>query len=249
MTQNDSENKLPIDDDRIFDLLADDELEEERRCSLLSGLDDRPGGWRRCALAFLEVQSWRREFRTLGEKPESETTATDTTASPATAPKRRRRWKKMVRGSTVLGMAASFFLAVGLTSLMRDMQRGGMPSGVGPADYAVIGGPGGSPRAGQPRMIFGMPERPEAVRIVGQDPKGRPTVQILPAFPQEQLDDDFLRGAPSADWANAAEAFRRAGHEARPTRRLVPVQLQDGRRAIFPVDQLDVHYVNGPAYQ
>jgi hypothetical protein len=45
-------------DDRTFDLLVDGELSEADRRELLSSLDESPDGWRRCALAFLEAQSW-----------------------------------------------------------------------------------------------------------------------------------------------------------------------------------------------
>ena len=49
---------LPLDDSR-FDRLVDGELSEEERRELLAGLDAEPGGWRRCALAFLESQCWK----------------------------------------------------------------------------------------------------------------------------------------------------------------------------------------------
>ncbi len=50
-------------DDTRFDLLADDELNEDERRELLATLDDQPEGWRRCALAFLESQCWKKNVR------------------------------------------------------------------------------------------------------------------------------------------------------------------------------------------
>ena len=50
-------------DDTRFDRLVDDELSEEERRELLGRLDDEPGGWRRCALAFLEAQCWKQVAR------------------------------------------------------------------------------------------------------------------------------------------------------------------------------------------
>ena len=38
------------DEDRLFDLLVDGELDEARRRELLAKLDHTPGGWRSCAL-------------------------------------------------------------------------------------------------------------------------------------------------------------------------------------------------------
>ena len=54
-------DNMPLDDSR-FDRLVDGELSEAERRELLAGLDSEPGGWRRCALAFLEAQCWKQEF-------------------------------------------------------------------------------------------------------------------------------------------------------------------------------------------
>ena len=43
----------------LLDRLVDGELDEAARAALLRELDGEPGGWKRCALAFLEAQAWR----------------------------------------------------------------------------------------------------------------------------------------------------------------------------------------------
>src|SRR5258708_3997103 len=60
---NDEINDAGTLDERLFDRLADGELDTAARRALLSRLDDVPGGWRLCALAFLESQAWRSEMR------------------------------------------------------------------------------------------------------------------------------------------------------------------------------------------
>jgi anti-sigma factor RsiW len=45
-------------DDHLIDRLVDGELDEADREALLRRLDREPGGWKRCALAFLEAQAW-----------------------------------------------------------------------------------------------------------------------------------------------------------------------------------------------
>ena len=52
---------LPTDD-ILLDRLVDGELSPAERRELLASLDGRPDGWRRCALAFLEAQTWRGEL-------------------------------------------------------------------------------------------------------------------------------------------------------------------------------------------
>lgn len=54
-------------DQRALDRLVDGELDAEARRELLLSLDARPDGWRRCALAFLEAQSWGRTMKGLVE--------------------------------------------------------------------------------------------------------------------------------------------------------------------------------------
>ena len=54
---------IPGDDDLRFDRLVDGELSDAERRRLLASLDDEPGGWRCCALAFLEAQAWRETMR------------------------------------------------------------------------------------------------------------------------------------------------------------------------------------------
>ena len=56
-------------DDRQIDRLVDGELAESEVRELLSRLDGDPHGWRRCAVAFLEAQAWRRELRLAADEP------------------------------------------------------------------------------------------------------------------------------------------------------------------------------------
>ena len=65
---NESSDNLKPVDQAEFDLLVDGELDDERRRELLVRLDDESQGWRRCALTFLEAQSWKREFGALGSE-------------------------------------------------------------------------------------------------------------------------------------------------------------------------------------
>ena len=44
------------------------------------------------------------------------------------------------------------------------------------------------------------------------------------------------------------ESLEKAGHRVIHTKQLVPVELPDGRRALMPVDQVDVEPNVRPAY-
>ena len=57
------------DASRVLDRLVDGELSQTDRRMLLAALDDEPEGWRRCALAFLENQSWRWQLAQVAAEP------------------------------------------------------------------------------------------------------------------------------------------------------------------------------------
>jgi hypothetical protein len=56
---NPASTNLPTPDGDLIDRLVDGELPDVERRELLVRLENEPGGWRRCALAFLEAQLWR----------------------------------------------------------------------------------------------------------------------------------------------------------------------------------------------
>ena len=51
----------------LVELLVDDELDAAERRSLLERLDATDGGWKYCATAFLEAQTFRKSFRFLAD--------------------------------------------------------------------------------------------------------------------------------------------------------------------------------------
>src|SRR5690349_16523681 len=54
---------------QVLDRLVDGELGVEDRHSLLAVLDDEPGAWRQCALAFLEAQSFAWQLSRVATEP------------------------------------------------------------------------------------------------------------------------------------------------------------------------------------
>jgi len=234
-----NQTNRPTQDDQLFDLLADGQLDEPRRRELLSGLDDRPGGWRRCAMAFLEAQSWREAMSVLTHPQVSAKGADQSLAAEGASRKRRRPRRDHI--TTLLGMAASFLLAIGVTSLVRDMQWGRGPGGMGTETASMIDR--GFPQASnvEPGARW--------VSLSGNGPDGRQHTTRLPAVQRDRLDEKWLRNLPSAVPAEVAQSLQQGGHDVTTSRRLLPFQMKDGRRLVVPVDELDVHYVSNPGYQ
>jgi len=145
-----TETRTNTDDQQLLDRLIDGELTPEARRDLLLRLERESGGWRRCALAFLEAQSWGQDFRALLKEPAGEpsegsvnssstpvvaqvATATPSATSMSTSASRpvllaSRRW--LDRAGTLLAIAASFVIAFGLGVASKRMPDGGDGGGM-----------------------------------------------------------------------------------------------------------------------
>lgn len=90
---NDFEQSREPVDSALLDRLVDGELPEQQRRNLLSSLDRRPEGWRQCALAFLEAQSWSESLsqatrESIPKLPDDATRAFPATVVPHESPVR-----------------------------------------------------------------------------------------------------------------------------------------------------------------
>lgn len=235
----------------LLDLLVDGELRDDERRDLLAWCEREPDGWRRCALAFLEAQDWSKVLGDLSERAgaASEEPATiraelpqvvhaestqiqpTPTATHGVSTRRIRQW------GTMLAMAASVALAFTLGQRMHDAGKAGriVPDGVGGI------------RAVDDR---GAPadRSPGPVRLVVGGSPGSGEIQ-LPVMPGDELGSDWLRTQPAAMPDDVRQALERLGHHVEQRRRLVPYRLDDGRRVLVPVDQVEVRPAESRNYQ
>jgi hypothetical protein len=150
-------------------------------------------------------------------------------------------------------MAASFLLAFGLGLYV----RGGWPAG-GPTEPS---GPASMVAKQDPAEASSLdpwrdPSRNAAsrgplgqVRLVVGGPNGSADELELPVVEGAAFDPELLRNRPAAVPAEVERALERMGHRVQQRRELVPLRLEDGRRLIVPVDQVEVRPVGNRAYQ
>jgi hypothetical protein len=234
--------------DASFDRLVDGELGEEERRQLLANLDGEPGGWRRCALAFLESQCWQQVLGRMSQ----ENVPRATPARPMRVS--RARWSGHL--STLAAMAACFLVAFWVGSRVQQMRRElpGVPGGMtGELARTVPVEPTRIVPSQPERSLAGMmpaasnPWRMVTVAAPAGQANAGSALQV-PAVERERLDPQWLRSLPPAIPDDVMQALSRTGHRIDQHRELVPVPLQDGRQLVMPVDQVKVHYVGNGTY-
>ena len=221
-------------DDAMLDRLVDGQLSDEQRHELLASLDDEPGGWRRCALAFLEAQCWK---EALGKfvSEESSLPITAEKSEPLRSP-----WTGRI--ATLTAMAASFVLAMWIGW---RVQNGNI---VDPGN-GRLGNIAQNAVPPPPSLNQSQPTKPwEVVTVSTSGSDGRPSTSFnVPARERKAVDKQWLESVPPPIPVEVREALARTGHEVKQHRELVPVPMKDGRKLVMPVDKVDVHYVgNGP---
>jgi len=203
-----------------LDRLVDGELAPAERAELLAHLEATPDGWRRCALAFLEAQSWREALARPAEE-----------FAPASGPSRfpgRRR--KLATGSALAaGLLLTFGLGLGAGRVGR-VEGGGSPLSVRSPPVKEA-----APHAPPLGLTVGAVDVADAAR-------GEAEPDRVPILAGPGLDEQWLSRQPSALPEYVRAQWERSGYHVEQSRRLVAVDLEDGRRVTIPVDQVDLRF-------
>lgn len=234
------DNEL-ADDGARLDRLVDGELSPCEYKALVASLDDEPGGWRRCALAFLEAQALGSELgavRRSGELPEQ-------AAAPATVVARQpaspARWKLL------LAMSASFLVAfiLGVTLPSLWPRRDTSPGGEGgklaarpqPAQPSLLTPDGLMRTIGHARLVIDGPGGT-------QSPAGDVPIVEMPAG----ASDEWLKEHDPVLPVGLINELKRRGHRVERVQQYVPVSLEDGREGVIPVESYQITPVSRRAY-
>lgn len=256
--------------DRQLDRLIDGELNAAERRQLLAECDEREGAWRRCALAFLEAQSWRAELTALAAPLPAGAPAVASwpavEAKPTRENSRRRRWVRARSQSdrdwssiaiAPWALAACALVAFGLGWMARPNAT--LDWSDDPDIYAS------APQVAQPTMTHSeenlqsgsddssselAAEVPETVRLVMDcGPDGEQRQIELPVRPAGGDDLALLEQGEPVVSAELQAALLRMGHRVNERRQLVPLVLEDGRRLVVPVDEIEFTPVEASEYQ
>ncbi|HEY4310135.1 MAG TPA: hypothetical protein VGN12_11845 [Pirellulales bacterium] len=256
------EQEFTPDELRQLDRLVDGELGDQERRQLLATLDTRPDGWRRCALAFLEAQTWEQELGSFAVPPKSvkpkvadvaapvaESTVTSFESKP-TVEASPSLWWKATNVSLPWAMAATFLLAFGLAWTIRSPEARQL---VGDSDT-------GAPVVTKLATADPLPRntakkadaatdtgRLDTVKLVMDDgARGQREVEL--PIESTSADDAWLTQREPIVPRELRQALERMGHRVDERRQFLPVRLDDGRQYVVPVDQVEFTPVSAAVY-
>jgi hypothetical protein len=253
-------------DPRIFERLVDDALSPEEYRQVLAALDEQPGAWRQCALAFLEAQALQRDLgrlldeslatspharryasadcpssRTDGDVPPTVLRSSDD--APGKPSERERSSAKIVQkfapAWAVVGqwMSLAACLLLGLAAGLWAPWRPAPSTG-----QPASGLPSMPPlAASSPERVA--PDRPPGrawgtVQLVAE--ADRPDPQQVPVYELPALEDPTAVQRWLAETSPLAgeleELLRRGGFTVQREQHLLAAPLEDGRQAIVPVE-------------
>jgi anti-sigma factor RsiW len=227
----------PNNDDILLDRLVDGELSADERRRLLASLEDRPDGWRRCALAFLEAQAWREQLgRVVSESPATE----KPTPAPADRPTRRRYLVSFP------ALAASLLVAFGLGVAVRQSVLSPRLPGPNPRAQIAANDTRDTRSAASAEPV--KPDSDVVTLWVRDQATGRAQPVRVPLVDARTLDSQLGLEFQPALPAYVRDELRAEGYDVQSKRRYAPLRIDGGRSMVVPVEDTRIVPVSQPVY-
>jgi hypothetical protein len=218
------------DAERVLDRLVDGELGLDERRELLASLEDEPGGWRRCALAFLEAQTWRWQMSRAATEPILAQVAAPRPMGPA---RRRAFW------GGLFAIAASLFVAFALGTRFPTTNPV-MDTIAKPQTHAVAR-PDSMSAPGALAKADDSPQHPwETVTLTPVDGTNSGDPIHLRVAKEGGDEKSPLGAARSALSMLLSRSFEQDGWQVNRQERLMPIDLSDGRQIVVPIEEIDL---------
>lgn len=243
---------LPKDlDDLILDRLVDNELSDQEYREVLRLVEEKPDGWRKLAVAFLESQAFENEMSCLHEIDGADSGAgsllkddpfetqeaggypvshgpkrngTDSQPSPVDPS----FWKSFRRALPAI--AACFAIAFTIALYVREIQNRGNSSDANSA-----------------RGVAGdRPIDPRFIELVSNDPDGG--VQT-PVYNHQKFDPGSYAQDIDTLKPHLQEVVNRSGWSANEKTHVVPIKDGTGNRIIVPLKEINLKPTNFEDYQ
>jgi hypothetical protein len=224
------------DDNLIFDRLADGELSNAERQELLASLDSYANGWRRCALALLEAQAWRRDFKSFVTHEAPPTVVQVAAIVPPELPARPMRGSfSKSNANRWFTVAASALVAFGVGWQMRG----------GDSDQPLseqLASDNAAPQQIAPQQL----DSRDAVTLLVRDDQGKQQRLRLPLVDGPELKGQLVDISP-----DARASLQNRGLDLQSKRRYAPLFFEHNKQVVpmvVPVNDTYIVPVNRPVY-
>lgn len=224
-----------------LDRLADGELTLTERQELLSSLDRmssseaRADGWRRCALALLEAQTLRREFKAFLAHEAPGAAAPTIVHTPLSARSQRDKSPGVRWLQNSFALAASALVAF---SVGWNMNDGDIPT---PIEQLAVN---------DPAVNQGPQDSRDAVTLVVNDTQGKQQRVRLPLVDAGEVGKQWAHLSPDVP-VNVKTGLRDYGFDVQSKQRFAPLFFEHGKQLVpmaVPVNDTYVVPVNRPVY-
>ena len=231
-----------LDEDSRFDRLVDGALSAAEYKVFLSSLEDEPGGWRRCAMAFLEAQAWGREFAAI-RRGEEDAPARAAAAELVEHHPAKRGFYLPV--SPLLAAAACVILAFGLGIVTHSNFY---PPDPMPTRFAGQNSWNGNAldMAGKEELLPAEDAEIAAMKFV-LDGAGNEEV-VVPVIGGNNTGEQSLVETEPAIPDSVLRTLRSQGHDIQRKQEFSPIAMGDGRHVIFPVEEYRITPVSSRSY-
>jgi hypothetical protein len=226
--------------DSLIDRLVDGELDETERQRLLDRLEIEPGGWRRCALAFLEAQEWTRTLscssETVASRCQGTVSQSPTEFGETAHVARRRREPAGRRFQRAARLAAGILLAFA-SGWMASVATRPLDSPTAPNQGVAVS------------AALTTSKAPTAIAQERRGPTGETDLERSEASVVPPPDDSSWDAeAPLVVSEPVRRELERQGYRVEQRSGLISMELQDGQSLAVPVDEVELHYVGNRTY-
>ena len=224
----------------LLDHLVEDELGLIQRKRIIASLDSEPNGWRRCALAFLEKQSWQRSFRQfVADKSCDDKSVLPTKTLNDKRTRSTRNWKTL-GAMVVVALLAGIGIGRGW-SIASSPIADRVQSPVNKHESM----PGSNANEALPDA-----EDSSGFQLVGLATfsDGNNTGRAMPILSGSTLNEESVYRHPMPLSDYEVRKLERKGWKVRQARQVVTVELVDGRRLSIPIDAVKYEFVGHEVY-
>jgi hypothetical protein len=228
----------------VFDRLVDGELSSDERRALLRSLDAQPGGWRRCAIAFLEAQAWNSDFKQLSAEPSR---LGSSAVAPLTLQRNSRNSTRTALSWAAIAasLLIAFFLGISQRGTITPFANAPLVEAPGDAvpPNAIARAPGSSNESAPLRD-----QDPDVLTLWARDESGNPRSFRVPLMEASAVDRElgvaFQPGMPAA----VRSQLQHDGFQVHSRQRYAPLWLDNGQRMVLPVEDTKIIPVSENVY-